>query len=62
VFPLFAFASVFTVLFIRQDFEFMLRPTKDPATLFMLDQPPISHLRVWTWSNDKCGAVIVFFF
>jgi hypothetical protein len=43
VFPLFAFASVFIVLFIRHDFEFMLRPEKDPATLFMLDQPPISH-------------------
>jgi hypothetical protein len=62
VFPLFAFASVFIVLLIRHDFEFMLRPAKDPSTLFMLDQPPISQFWVWIWSDDKCGVVIVFFF
>jgi hypothetical protein len=62
VFPLFAFASVFTVLFICHDFEVMLRPAKDPSTLFMLDQPPISHFWVWIWSDDKHGAVIVLFF
>jgi hypothetical protein len=62
VFPLLAFASVSTVLFIRHDFEIMLCLAKDSATLFMLDQPPISHLRVWIWANDKRGVVIVFFF
>jgi hypothetical protein len=39
----------------------MLPPAKHPSTLFMLDQPPISHFWVWIWSDDKRGAVIVFF-
>jgi hypothetical protein len=62
VLPLFAFASIFTTVLISNHPEFMLCPAEASSPLFMLNQPPITHLWVWIRANDERCAIIVLLF